>query len=584
MRFVLAILALSATGAALGYASTTLPQQQFGPCVGVSSHQSDYTVSEAGANLIARAPNDSVFAVPAGELVFRHHASGDSISITRRGGVAWTLMRCPAIAPPPDTTPPDTVVTPPDTIIPPPPDTTPAPPPDPSGSAELPRVYVNDSPENRSNTVHVSAGANLQNAINNAPSGSLILLPAGATYNVSSPITIGSNKTLQTDVALPPHGTRVSTGANFARINITTNGEPAVRVTGSNVDLIGIEIGMAANVTINYALVELTGSNIMIDRSYIHGHGNVSFTRCVAANASGSIAIVNSYISECHADGFDSQAIAAWDATGPFKILNNYLEGAGENIMFGGAGGSSTRTPMDIEIRRNHVRKPMSWKGGRWSIKNLFELKSSRYVLIEANVFENSWRAAQDFGITLKSSNDEGQCNQCGSAHIVFRLNEVINVEGGINLIPCDAYSGGDCTPHLEHVVIENNHFTGINYRVTQTTGDLGSVLIDHNSFESSSQPGAACMFDGQPMRGPFVLTNNRFPQTQYGCFGSSYGEGNPAFAHYLAPGGYTLTGNVFPGASSGLYPAGNYFSASAAPASVGADLAAIAAATAGVR
>src|SRR5260370_39577431 len=47
---------------------------------------------------------------------------------------------------------------------------------------------------------------------------------------------------------------------------------------------------------------------------------------------------------------------------GPYKIENNFLEASGENILFGGGG--ATRTPSDIEIRRNHLFKPMIWKRG----------------------------------------------------------------------------------------------------------------------------------------------------------------------------------------------------------------------------
>ena len=38
---------------------------------------------------------------------------------------------------------------------------------------------------------------------------------------------------------------------------------------------------------------------------------------------------------------------------GPFKIVNNFLEASGENILLGG--GAATVTPADIEIRHNHM-------------------------------------------------------------------------------------------------------------------------------------------------------------------------------------------------------------------------------------
>ena len=64
-------------------------------------------------------------------------------------------------------------------------------------------------------------------------------------------------------------------------------------------------------------------------------------------------AVVDSYLSNLHEVGADSQAIAGWNGPGPFKIVNNYLEGAGENVMFGGADPRIPNlVPSDIEIRK----------------------------------------------------------------------------------------------------------------------------------------------------------------------------------------------------------------------------------------
>ena len=48
-------------------------------------------------------------------------------------------------------------------------------------------------------------------------------------------------------------------------------------------------------------------------------------------------AVIDSYLADFKEVGADSQAIAGWNGPGPFGIANNYLEAAGENVMFGGA-------------------------------------------------------------------------------------------------------------------------------------------------------------------------------------------------------------------------------------------------------
>ena len=67
------------------------------------------------------------------------------------------------------------------------------------------------------------------------------------------------------------------------------------------------------------------------------------------------------------------------------------LEGAGENFMLGGADPAIPNlVPSDIEFRRNHCFKPLTWRigdpsyaGTRWSVKNLFELKNAQRALVD---------------------------------------------------------------------------------------------------------------------------------------------------------------------------------------------------------
>ncbi len=116
---------------------------------------------------------------------------------------------------------------------------------------------------------------------------------------------------------------------------------------------------------------------IILDRVYVHGTSSMNLQRCVALNSRSS-AVIDSWISDCHYRYLDSQAIWGWDGPGPYKIVNNRLEGASENVMFGGGDPQfSGVVPSDIEIRRNHFYKPLTWKGAGWAIKNLFELKNA---------------------------------------------------------------------------------------------------------------------------------------------------------------------------------------------------------------
>ena len=73
--------------------------------------------------------------------------------------------------------------------------------------------------------------------------------------------------------------------------------------------------------------------------------------------------MLNSYISDIKAVNADSQAINGYNGAGPFTIENNYLEAAGENVLFGGADPAVTNlVPSDIVLRRNHLFKPLAWR------------------------------------------------------------------------------------------------------------------------------------------------------------------------------------------------------------------------------
>ena len=76
--------------------------------------------------------------------------------------------------------------------------------------------------------------------------------------------------------------------------------------------------------------------DITLDRVYIHGDRYKGQKRGVTLNGK-QLSVLNSYISDIKAVNADSQAINGYNGAGPFTIENNYLEAAGENVLFGGA-------------------------------------------------------------------------------------------------------------------------------------------------------------------------------------------------------------------------------------------------------
>jgi uncharacterized protein YjdB len=387
---------------------------------------------------------------------------------------------------------------------------------------ELPRATASASvPAPTGRTIRVAAGGDLQAALNSALPGDVVALAPGATF-VGGFVLPGKACTgwitLRTDVPdanLPASGQRItpSYAGQLAKL-VTPDNQPALRTAIPTCQwrVFGIEITGTLPVTsVQYGLVGLgdggwvgggdkqtslsvVPNDLVLDRVYIHGTPTLNTVRCLALN-SGRTAVVNSYLSECHAKGFDSQAIEGWNGPGPYLIENNFLSGAGENVMFGGADpGIAGLSPSDITIRRNHVYKDPSWKGV-WSVKNLFELKNARRVLVENNIFENNWVDGQSgMAIVIKSTTDVcgTACMWEGTTDVTFRYNLVQNSPRGFNAQAYDnSYVPTGTDVHVQRVRAEHNLFlnigtflgTGSDGWLTQLTHDLTDVALVHNTF-----------------------------------------------------------------------------------------------------
>jgi hypothetical protein len=451
--------------------------------------------------------------------------------------------------------------------------------PDDSGPPELPRVFLDTrqhpAPGRR---VRVGAGGDLQRALDDARPGDVILLQPGAQYvgafvlpkkTGDDWITVESSD----EANLPVEGTRLDpSSARLAKL-LTATGDPVLRTApgAHHYRIVGLEITASANVTNNSALVQFGGDrrsqrilddvphHLIIDRSFIHGHTSLHTRRCVALNSAFS-AVIDSYLADCHDRGPDSQAICGWNGPGPYKIVNNYLEGAGENVMFGGGDpGIRGLIPSDIEIRRNYFFKPLTWKGV-WTVKNLFELKNAQRVLIEGNIFENNWVDAQDgFALLLKSTNQDGGAPWSVTRDITIRANRVINVSSGVNILG----SSGNTDESANHILIANNVFDRVGTpemggggRLWQLVGDPSDVSFVHNT---AFAPHAILMLD-ELQKTYITIRDNIVTHGEYGVFGSGQSEGQPSIDYYLRH--FSLTHNVIIGARTELYPQGNFFPA----------------------
>jgi hypothetical protein len=219
-------------------------------------------------------------------------------------------------------------------------------------------------------------------------------------------------------------------------------------------------------------------------------------------------------------------------------------------------------------IRRNHFKKPLAWREhssaagmSGWSVKNLFELKNARRVLIDGNLFEYSWSA---FAILFTVRNQNGGAPWSTVEDVTFVHNVVRHSGGAVNLHGTDNEATSQKTAR---VLIANNLFEDINGarwngtgRFVQILAGARDVVVDYNT---AFQDGAAVFAEGEPMAG-FAFRNNLLTYGG-GIAGTNHAPGTDTLQHYFP--GSIVASNVMWGASDmeKAYPAGNFFPASIA-------------------
>ncbi len=433
-------------------------------------------------------------------------------------------------------------------------------------------------------TITVPPGGDLQSALSGAQPGDTILLTPGGVYRGALTLPAKSTDsglfiTVRTSEGAnqPGDGQRITPGsaASLAKI-VAPPGDVAIRTaTGAHhwrlqllevlsetdgADLIALGDGSGAQSS-------LAGvpHDLVLDRVYVHGSAAHEQKRGIALN-SAATTITGSYISEIKAAGQDSQAICGWNGPGPFLITNNYLEGAGENVLFGGSDPAVPNlVPTDITIAGNTISKPVEWRRAGWSVKNLVELKNARNVEIDGNTIEYNWQGGQSgFAVLFTVRNQNGACPWCQVEQVVFENNVVRHSAAAISILGVD-----DVHPsrQTQTIFIRNNLFADIDSRnwggngyFLQLAGGPRGIVVDHNTIIQDHADGLV-QIDGPPVQ-QFSFTNNLARHNTYGIIGTSRGVGNDTIRAYLPVS--MITHNVLAGGSASQYPVGNSFPATA--------------------
>jgi PKD repeat protein len=544
-------------------------------------------------------------------------------------------------------------------------------------------------------TIFVGAGGDLQAALNAAQPGDTILLAESEEFvgNFVLPVKSGSRwitvRSAVPDSYLPADGWRIhpSDAAHLPRLRSPNSGAALRTAPGAHHwdlrylefratfegfgDLIQIGDGSSAQNSL-----DMVPHDIVLSHLYVHGDPLYGQKRCISLNAA-QVIIRDSYIAECKGVGLDTQAIAGWNGPGPYLIENNYLEGAGENVMFGGADPAIANLVVDgVTVRRNYITRPMSWRqpiigtvqgviaaeepggslpsgvyayrvvargyvgqnvtarstasteaaatvqsaggavriswqpvaraseyrvygrttgaqsiywtvtgtefidvgqsgtienvpmsnGNVWTVKNLFELKNARNVVVESNVLENHWRDAQPgYAIVLTPRNSQGKCTWCTVENARFEYNIIRNVAAGINLLGYDSAPSGQA----KNIVVRHNLF----HKMSTALGGNGwfmlngngprDITLEHNTIDSNGST-VVSVYGGtstDPMEVyGWRMIANATRHGRYGINGSFFSYGLPVMTAFYPD--YVFVANYLAGGNASKYPPGNFFTA----------------------
>ncbi len=433
-------------------------------------------------------------------------------------------------------------------------------------------------------TVIIAAPSDLQGAIDRASAGDTIVLQAGVVY----PQIILRNKPGTSNDEIKIVSSRLSeltegklvTPADAAKMPVivsTGQGEPAIKteLSAHGFALLGIEVRPAdANAAIydlirfgsgdtDQNTIDKQAHHLRIDRCYIHGNSTQDLKRGVALNSSDSD-ITNSWFENFHVKGQDSQAIAGWNTTGNLRIINNHLEAGSYPFILGGAFAYIPNlVPTNIQFLRNYAGRPTTYRNQNWVVKNLFELKNARNVLIDGNVFENNWADGQSgSGILFTIRGENGTMPWATVEDVTFSNNIVRNSEGGINILGLDDQGASQTGKRIK---IVNNLFSNINGQFVKIAQGQDFSFIHNTVFQTGN---LVQWFGGQTTG--FIFSNNIGRHNDYGFIGDSRGVGLDSINFY-APGA-VITGNVITGGQARLLPPNNYFPATDAAVGFNAD------------
>ena len=198
-------------------------------------------------------------------------------------------------------------------------------------------------------------------------------------------------------------------------------------------------------------------------------------------------------------------------------------------------------------------------------MKNAFELKNARRVLVEGNVFEHVWAAAQaGYAILFSTRNQDGRSPWSVVEDVTFRYNIIRHAANAINV---SGYDSDHPSMQGSRYRISHNLVYDIDGATWGGSGiflQIGNqprdVVVEHNTVQHT---GNVVTVYGKRNGGPavvdgFIFRDNLMRHNKYGVKGESLPVGSATLDAYFTS--HRFERNALAGGKASEYPAGNYF------------------------
>jgi len=467
------------------------------------------------------------------------------------------------------------------------------------GPALLPQgcVYTGlDGSPSPGKVTLLAAGGNVISTVKAASCGDTIQLQQGASFTVTGSTFPSKNcdsthwitiRTSAADSALPPQGARIN--PSYAGV-AALSGRPSFSGPNKNVmakllvpdspihigdhyRLIGLEISRPTDGKSYSGLVAFAGSHIILDRNWIHGDPKDDTTHLVETLAgSDHVAIINSYMTDAHCKASSAGCGDSQDwsdgGRGTFmKAYNNFMEASGESILFGG--GAAAIITSDVEIRLNHMFKPLTWNpldpkffGTKFTVKNNFELKEGQRILLEGNIMENTWGGFSQSGANIvvtpknqSGSNGGNICPICVVSDVTLRYTYVVHGSQGLQISNGRSDNGG-WSLGGHHYSMHDLVFDGMQYAECYECGNFLNELC--SGYLSDAPPPAAEVLHDVTLD-HITIVNTGFLASSKTATGLMDMSGPPAGNKTATPriDNFQFINSIGDAGTSGAYPTG---------------------------